>query len=461
MEDITIVDSGYAVPPGAVFGIFKKGVPERKAAEIRTPSPRDGEAEARPPLDEEARALNLYGVRILRCAGDRRIEIATAAGPRWVVDCATNGPFAMNLRAEVVAGAIGAISEFGALHTSIASARAQTGLGAAILGRLAEMKGGDSLGRAYPTTFAANIAAAAGLAKLDCTAVVHPNAHATVQFALEGAFDAGRLIRTKNTAEVAAAFAKTTRRPVVVVEDGLYSMGKFADFGALKGFLDAAPKGLVWLDDAHSVGMRGRGGRGEAMERMEGHADRCLVTGSFGKAFGAAGGFLVGPASFVRTALGVSVADRFSCNLDVAAQGAVLAAMNLLSRPEELGALQAALAARLGRLDAALADAGVETEQQGTSIAFRVVPFSGAAQAIRAAGVLLEQAGFLTTPVYHPTIARGAGAIRISLSAGHRLDDIDALGAALAPLLRRTPDFPPQIPPAARRWPSTLVKGVA
>lgn len=429
MESITTMQDASAVAvQGAAVGLFASNWNEA----------------GRSSSDHQARARNLYGVQLLRCGNGRRVQIATDAGPRWVVDYATNGPFAMNLRPEVVEGAIDALRGFGALHTSIASARAQTGLAAAILGALAEMKGEDSLARAYPTTFSANIATATGLAKLDCTAVVHPNVHATVQFALEGAFSPERLIRTKNTAAVATAFAKTTRRPVVVIEDGLYSMGAFADFEALKGFLDSSPRGLVWLDDAHSVGMRGKNGRGEAMERMQDRADRCIVTGSFGKAFGAAGGFLVGPATFVQTALGVSVSDRFSCNLDVAAQGAVLAAMGVLRRPGELRSLQDALSARLRRFDEALAGAGVATEQAGTSIAFRVVPFSGAAEAIRAAGILLDEAGLLTTPVYYPTIARGAGAIRVSLSVGHALEDVDALIAALLPLLASP----------VKRWPA-------
>jgi 7-keto-8-aminopelargonate synthetase-like enzyme len=391
----------------------------------------------RPTADQQARERNLYGVSILRCLSDRRVEIASAGGPKVVVDCATNSPFALNQRPEVITGALRAVREYGALHSSIAAARAQTGIAAEIMERLAAMKGGDSLARIYPTTFSANLAAAAGFAALDCTAVVHPNAHATVQSAIDAAFDPSRVIRTKNTAEVAGAFAKTTRRPVVIVEDGLYSMGRFADFDSFRSYLDTTLKGYVWLDDAHSVGMRGKDGCGEAMERMRGYEDRVLVSGSFGKAFGAAGGFLVGPSSFVTTALGVSVADRFSCNLDVAAQGAVLAAMKIVGVRGELESLQDALAERLKMLDDALAAAGVVTEQAGASIAFRVVPFAGPSEAIHAAGVLLDQAGFLTTPVYYPTIARGAGAIRISLSAGHAVADVEALIDALLPLLRR------------------------
>ena len=105
----------------------------------------------------------------------------------------------------------------------------------------------------------------------------------------------------------------------------------------------------------------------------------------------------------------------------------VLAAMKLLGDPDELSFLQRELTARLQRFDAALAAMGVTTEQAGSSIAFRVVPFSGPGEAIRAAGALLEDAGFLTTPVYYPTVARGTGAIRISLSVGHKMKDVDAL----------------------------------
>jgi 8-amino-7-oxononanoate synthase len=388
------------------------------------------------PVDLEARTRNLYGMRILRCAPDRLIEVETPEGPRWVVDCVTNSPFSLNLREEVVSSALEAIKKFGAIHSSVACARAETGLAGEITAHLCSLKGGESLARIYPTTFSANIATAAGLAKMGCTAVVHPHVHATVQFALKGAFESGRIVFTKNTAEVATAFAKTTRRPVVVIEDGLYSMGGFADFEALGDFLKSSPNGMVWLDDAHSVGMRGKHGRGEAMEQMADFTDRCLVTGSFGKALGAAGGFLVGPETFVQQMLGVSVADRFSCNLDIGAQGAVLAAMKLLTQEGELETLQQKLAERLNLLDDALSSAGVLTEQFGTEIAYRVVPFNGPMEGVKAASALLDEAGFLTTPVYYPTIARGTGAIRVSISAAHSIADIERLSAALLTQLR-------------------------
>ncbi|WP_299010638.1 aminotransferase class I/II-fold pyridoxal phosphate-dependent enzyme [uncultured Shewanella sp.] len=383
--------------------------------------------------DIEARENNLYGLNVLRCGQNRKIEIKTKNGSQWVIDCLSNSPFSLNVRPEVVDSSIDAIRNFGALHSSVASARASTGMVYEITQKLSQMKTGDAESRLYPTTLSANIAVAAGLAskKLDATAIVHPNVHATVQFAIAGAFDPKRIIKSKNTAAVASAFAKTTKRPVVIIEDGLYSMGNFADFKGLGNFLDENKNGWVWFDDAHSVGMRGTNGRGEAMETMEKYTNRTIITGSLGKAFGAAGGFMSAPKSFTQNMLSVSVSDRFSCNLDVSAQGAILGAMRLLADINEYEHLQHQLKIRLDRFDAALDQIGIVTEQRETPIAYRVIPFSGPQEAIDGAAILLNNYGFVTTPVYYPTIARGKGAIRISLSVGHQIKDIDRLVTAL------------------------------
>jgi 7-keto-8-aminopelargonate synthetase-like enzyme len=387
-------------------------------------------------LDVKARKQNLYGVQILRCNRGRRIEIAEGEGSEWVLDFATNGPFGLNLRPEVVERTLRFVREFGTLHTSIAVGRAQTGISREIIRRLEEMKGPDSSARIYPTTFAANCATAGGIGGMNCTVVMHPNVHATVQFALRGALTPDHIIKTKNTAEVATTYALGSRRKVVVVEDGLYSMGRFADFAELSRFVAKCPNGMVWFDDAHSVGMRGRDGRGEAMEKMSAYSDQTIITGSFGKAFGAAGGFLAAPSAFVRATLEVSVSDRFSCNLDVAAQGSILAAMELLADRDVYTSLQTNLNSRLQYVDDTLSRNGILTEQLRTPIAFRVVSFPTPDLAIEAAGVLLKKHRILSTPVYYPTVAYGTGAIRFAISADHSQADVAKLTDSLIPLVR-------------------------
>ncbi|XZE56633.1 aminotransferase class I/II-fold pyridoxal phosphate-dependent enzyme [Planctomycetaceae bacterium SH139] len=239
----------------------------------------------------------------------------------------------------------------------------------------------------------------------------------------------------KNSIRLAHEYASGSGRSVWLVGDGLYSMGSFADFDAIICFLQKNPNGHVWLDDAHSVGMLGHNGRGEAMERLcdPGISERVVITGSFGKAFGAAGGFAVGSEEFVQRMLQTSVADRFSCNVDVAAQGAILAAMRILGEPETLHSLQQDLQERLDIFDSVLIKNGILCEQHGSKIAFRLVPFTSPEIAIDVAGKLLAN-GFITTPVYYPTIARGEGGIRVSISAAHSLEHIAILAELLVDL---------------------------
>jgi 7-keto-8-aminopelargonate synthetase-like enzyme len=114
-----------------------------------------------------------------------------------------------------------------------------------------------------------------------------------------------------------------------------------------------------------------------------------------------------------------------------------MASLRILARPGTLTTLRAQLNTRLAIVDAALAANGLRAEQAGTSIPFRVIYFGGPEEAISSAGTLLEEADCLTTPVYHPTIARGAGAIRISISVGHAVEDIHKLMGALLALIDR------------------------
>lgn len=373
-------------------------------------------------LDEQAREHGVYGFEIAAIHQGRRVTLATGQN---VTDFATNCPFGINELPAVQLAAIRAINSFGGLHASIASARATTYLTRIIIDRLAEMKGPASSARIYPTTLSANTATADGIKRSGAQIVIDPRSHATMMSAVSG-IPQERVTISKNSVSVAEAYSSTCTRTVFLAGDGLYSMGKFADYEAIRRALLQCPNLRVWLDDAHSVGMHGRNGRGEAMEQLYDFANRVVVSGSFGKAFGAAGGFVVAPESFIDEMLKASVADRFSCNLDVAAQGAIVASMNLLSDSNQLRSLQRTLEQRLAQFDGILSKQRIVTEQHGSKIAFRLVPFNGPEVAIEVAGKMLTN-GVMTTPVYYPTIGKGTGGIRVSISAAHSPEQVDAL----------------------------------
>jgi 8-amino-7-oxononanoate synthase len=67
-----------------------------------------------------------------------------------------------------------------------------------------------------------------------------------------------------------------------------------------------------------------------------------------------------------------------------------------------------------------------------TAIQPIIVP--GAAQVLEASNLLRER-GFWVSAIRHPTVPAGAERLRVTLSAGHREADIDALLAALGEVL--------------------------
>jgi 8-amino-7-oxononanoate synthase len=84
----------------------------------------------------------------------------------------------------------------------------------------------------------------------------------------------------------------------LVMSDGLFpTLGRIAP---LPDYLEVLKPygGLVWLDDAHPVGILGPNGRGTA-DYFGVTSDRVLSGGTLSKAFGGFGGIVPGPADFV------------------------------------------------------------------------------------------------------------------------------------------------------------------
>lgn len=74
--------------------------------------------------DDDARRRNLYGMQILECGRNRTLRVQAAGGSRWVTDFLSNSPLGLNTRTEVSRASIDAIAQFGAVHSSVAMARA-------------------------------------------------------------------------------------------------------------------------------------------------------------------------------------------------------------------------------------------------------------------------------------------------------------------------------------------------
>ncbi len=124
------------------------------------------------------------------------------------------------------------------------------------------------------------------------------------------------------------------RGGILIVTDGVFSMeGDIVNLPRLCKIADRFGA-RVMVDDAHSIGVLGNGGRGTA--EHFGLIDRVDITmGTFSKSFASLGGFIAGDQSTIHYIKHVSRALIFSASIPPGATAAVLAALDIMeSEPE-------------------------------------------------------------------------------------------------------------------------------
>ena len=200
----------------------------------------------------------------------------------------------------------------------------------------------------------------------------------------------------------------------VLATDSVFSMdGDLAPLVELRS-LASSQKALFYVDEAHSVGVLGAHGEGVA-----GFADLRLVT--FGKALGSYGAALVGGREVIEYIRQYARPLLFTTALPPSVAAHVTANIREIRRGE--------LTAKLAENRAYFAGLNVPGVQGGESAIFtRIVGDN--ADAVQLSSQLLEK-GFWISAIRPPTVPEGSARLRITLSAAHTREQIDALAEAL------------------------------
>jgi 7-keto-8-aminopelargonate synthetase-like enzyme len=191
-----------------------------------------------------------------------------------------------------------------------------------------------------------------------------------------------------------------------------------ADIVALKERYGAQ----LLLDEAHAVGVLGPQGRGLAAAL--GLTDRVdFHMGTLGKALGVAGGYLAGSRSMVDVLINKARSFIYSTAPPPMLSAAAQAALEIATREEGeerreiLRGLVAFLAENLG--------------QPAPPAAILPYQIGDEAAAMSHAAALWDD-GFYVPAIRYPTVARGAARLRLTLTADHTRDQIQALTRAMA-----------------------------
>ena len=212
----------------------------------------------------------------------------------------------------------------------------------------------------------------------------------------------------------------------MLATDGVFSMdGDVAPLRALS-LVARTQEALLYVDDAHGIGVLGPQGRGTVAEAGLGVREVPLQLATLGKALGGYGAVVAGDADLVEHLAGSARPYLYTTALPPAQAAASLAALKLARRDdwrrERLRELIEQFRTGAGRL-------GLDLMASSTPIQPVLCGDESVATAMSAS---LEDAGFLVTAIRPPTVPEGRSRLRVTLSALHTPQQVQALLVAIA-----------------------------
>jgi len=224
------------------------------------------------------------------------------------------------------------------------------------------------------------------------------------------------------------------QRPLIAT-DGLFPV--IASLAPIVEYQDLAQKyqGVVWVDDAHGVGILGAHGRGSC-EALGARSHRIFLGATLSKAFGSYGGTILGPREFIKQVRSGSVMTGSSSPLNAA----VAASINGLQLVQDNPGLRKKLWKNALYLKENLAQLGIASESKYIPEMHGTIPiasfsFGNAENMKSIQQYLMDQGIYIQYTNYKG--AKPGGVLRIVVSSAHKKVEIVRLSTAMKEAFRR------------------------
>lgn len=270
----------------------------------------------------------------------------------------------------------------------------------------------------FSTGFQSNLGIISAIAGMGDVIIGDKENHASI-------YDACRLSYAKlyrfehnNMEELEALLKEHTGKGILIVTDGVFSMG--GDIANLPAIVALAKKyqARVMVDDAHGLGVLGKHGRGTAEHfGLEDEVD--IYMGTFSKSLASLGGYMAAKQSVIDYVKHVSRPFIFSASITPASAACALEALRILdAEPQRVKAL-ADIASYMRK---GLIARGIKIIASETPI----VPIYTYDEmtTFKACKMLLDR-GVYVNPVIPPAVANGQCLLRTSYTATHTKEQID------------------------------------
>ncbi len=371
-------------------------------------------------LSEEGSTPCLFRRPILSATGGKVLMLDSETGKcREMLMMGSNSYFALNSDDRVVSASIAAARKYGYGTGSVSLYTGTTDLHLELEKRIARFyRCEDAL--LFPTGYAANLGALAGLLRKGDVVVNDMFNHASI---FDGCLLSGAKILT--FAHASARHLRKTLRGIqnsgcgiLVVTDGVFSMD--GDVALLSEIWQAAHEAgaRVMIDEAHALGVVGPGGRGTAEANgMEGQVD--VTVGTLSKLPGGIGGYVAGSKALTDYLRFYARPYFFSTSIPTPVVAGLIEVFNILETdkgPRER--LWRNITYMVENLRALGFDLG--------NTASAIVPIMVGDEAkLKAIAIDLHRRGIIMSYVAYPAVPRKRCRLRMSLMAQHTLEDLD------------------------------------
>ncbi len=337
----------------------------------------------------------------------------------------TNLYLGLNRDEAVMKEASNALAQFGTGMGTSAAASGMTNQHLEFEAEFADLVGKPSA-CLFPTGYTANVGAVAGLLGKNDVVIIDQLCHASI---VDGARLCGATIRTfqhnnANDLETVLQSEASPYRTMLVVLEGVYSMGEGAAPVAEIVRMAKKYNALVLVDEAHSFGFYGKGGAGIcAAQGITEEVDFIMTTLS--KALGSLGGVVAASQEHIDLLKSSSRAYIFQASISPADMAAALTALRRLRSDD---ALRERLWDTTRYMRQRFEDAGYDL---GTGDGPIVTPHFSNKDKLYAIVQNLYQRGIQTSAVTYPIVESGRGRLRLICSAAHTREDVDKTLEAL------------------------------
>ncbi len=273
----------------------------------------------------------------------------------------------------------------------------------------------------FSTGYMANVGVIDALAGQGDIVVSDQLNHASL---IDGARISGAEIRRYRHADAASArqcLVDAGPGQRLIITDGVFSMD--GDVAPLAELATAALAGdaMLMVDDAHGMGVIGDTGSGSVCTAGLDQDAVPVLMGTFGKAFGSFGAFVAGSEALVETLVNRARTYVFTTALPAPVAAATRVALSIV---REESWRREHLADLIGRFRKGASELGLTLPASETPIQPVIIGSDGPALEI---SEYLWEKGFWISAIRPPTVPEGSARLRITLSACHSREQIDAL----------------------------------